>query len=368
MGVNGLWELLEPAATEVSITALALADRYHGAAPHVPYVIGVDASGWFEQCQQQTWYRANPRSGQNPPLRSFIFRLARLARLPVHIVFCYDGSGRPSVKRGKQVVMSPHWMTRSTQRVLDAFGIPWFTAPGEAEAQLALMNKEGVIDAIMTDDSDSFVFGACTVLRSSSWTANDLITMYTSDAIKEHVASELHDEAFTVVALCCGGDYDKGLHRCGSLTALGLVRCGVGDGLRRALMYSHSPSVQLRLDIFDDWRQELRDHLACDPSKKIGRLHPSLAAALPDSFPPLNAVKLYLEPVVAPIDGFPIGDPQPPDVRVLAPLMQELLGWEDRDKILDAFRSVVWPAVVLKEILLDLRRCSSSSNEVSRPA
>jgi len=38
-------------------------------------------------------------------------------------------------------------------------------APGEAEAQLAHMNKMSVIDAVMMDDSDAFVFGARTVLR-----------------------------------------------------------------------------------------------------------------------------------------------------------------------------------------------------------
>ncbi|KAG1825454.1 uncharacterized protein BJ212DRAFT_1474840 [Suillus subaureus] len=50
-GINNLWELLEPAAKTVPITSLVLQDRYVGPAPHLPYVVGVDASGWFEQCQ-----------------------------------------------------------------------------------------------------------------------------------------------------------------------------------------------------------------------------------------------------------------------------------------------------------------------------
>lgn len=44
----------------------------------------------------------------------------------------------------------------------------FFQAPGEAEATLAAMTTSGIpfrIDAILTDDSDSFVFGAETVLR-----------------------------------------------------------------------------------------------------------------------------------------------------------------------------------------------------------
>ena len=38
-------------------------------------------------------------------------------------------------------------------------------AEGEAEAELAYLNRIGVLDAVMTDDVDAFLFGATTVLR-----------------------------------------------------------------------------------------------------------------------------------------------------------------------------------------------------------
>ena len=38
-------------------------------------------------------------------------------------------------------------------------------APGEAEAELAYLNRIGVIDAVLSDDVDTFVFGAHTVIR-----------------------------------------------------------------------------------------------------------------------------------------------------------------------------------------------------------
>lgn len=38
-------------------------------------------------------------------------------------------------------------------------------APGEAEAELAYLNGIGVIDAVLSDDVDNFLFGAQTVLR-----------------------------------------------------------------------------------------------------------------------------------------------------------------------------------------------------------
>jgi Holliday junction resolvase YEN1 len=38
-------------------------------------------------------------------------------------------------------------------------------APGEAEAELAYLNRMGVIDAVLSDDVDNFLFGATMVIR-----------------------------------------------------------------------------------------------------------------------------------------------------------------------------------------------------------
>ena len=71
------------------------------------------------------------------------------------------------------------------KEMLDFFGMEWrmvrrslttnehaltrfgrvFQALGEAEAELAYLNRAGVIDAIMTDDADAYLFGAKTIIR-----------------------------------------------------------------------------------------------------------------------------------------------------------------------------------------------------------
>lgn len=38
-------------------------------------------------------------------------------------------------------------------------------APGEAEADLAELNRAESIDAIISEDNDAMVFGACCVIR-----------------------------------------------------------------------------------------------------------------------------------------------------------------------------------------------------------
>lgn len=47
-------------------------------------------------------------------------------------------------------------------------GIPTVTAPSEAEAQCAEMSRKGVVDAVVTTDTDALVFGAKNVVINLS--------------------------------------------------------------------------------------------------------------------------------------------------------------------------------------------------------
>ncbi|KAG1817022.1 PIN domain-like protein [Suillus variegatus] len=330
MGINDLWEVLEPAATTVPL----------GPAPHSPYIVGVDASAWFEQCQQGRWHRAHAQTGQNPALRTFLFRLARLARLPVQLVFVFDGN---------QVSTNDHWMVKPTQRLLNAFNVQWIMvsffsffslssisilaiqAAGEAEAQLALMNG-----------------------------ADSTVKLYTMSAIQEHVDRHLTDDGFLTLAICCGGDYDKkGLPGCGRETALGLACC-VDAGVLRAAVCGNNLDGPLQ-----QWWDTARYHLVDDPTGKMGRSHPALARSLPDSFPDPCIINLYAQPAVTPITKLPIlQSPAPPDIAPLASLVQQLLGWESK-KVVSTFRSTIWPVVVLHEVLEDLANNSPASDEIA---
>lgn len=40
------------------------------------------------------------------------------------------------------------------------FGLPYIIAPMEAEAQCAWLNANGLVDGVVTDDNDAFLFGA----------------------------------------------------------------------------------------------------------------------------------------------------------------------------------------------------------------
>ncbi len=45
------------------------------------------------------------------------------------------------------------------------FGLPYIIAPQEAEAQCAWLDYNGLVDGVVTDDNDVFLFGALRVYR-----------------------------------------------------------------------------------------------------------------------------------------------------------------------------------------------------------
>ncbi|KAG1766126.1 PIN domain-like protein, partial [Suillus placidus] len=263
------------------------------------------------------WHHAHAQTGQNPALRTFLFHLARLTRYPVQLIFCYDSNQRPDVKRGHKVSSREHWMVKPTKHILDIFNMQWITAR-EAEAQLALMNRAGIIDAVMTDNSDIFVFSAKTVLRKSSvphvlalaqhslWTRSRYIRLasFKTKLIIILPAMLLLLWLFAVVVIMirqalsslCGHCTDiflqNGLLGCGHETALGLVRCMDNSMLRSAACGSNQGGA------LKQWRNIARYHLSSDPTGRMGRSHPALARSLPESFPSMDIISLYMHPAV----------------------------------------------------------------------
>ncbi|KAJ2989265.1 hypothetical protein NUW54_g8841 [Trametes sanguinea] len=248
---------------------LTIAEGFEGAREDRLYRIGVDVSIWVQQLQQ-VFVKAHAQAGENPELRMFFYRLAMLAERPVHLVFVADGPSRPAIKRKTRVKTAPHWMLDGMQRLVEAFGYDWLQAAGEAEAELARMNQLGIIDAVLTEDSDALLFGAPVVIRNPSYKRNDsdVVTIYRADDIRQ--AAGLSSGDLLLLALLLGSDYDPiGLPRCGPKVAYGLAKYGLGRSLYAAIQTMPDEELTAYLST---WRSLLRDRLRQDPHGHIGRI------------------------------------------------------------------------------------------------
>lgn len=103
-------------------------------------------------------------AGKSPELRTLFFRLRTLLKLPLHAVFVFDGLGHLPDK-GHKVRSSPHWIKYVLSPHDVGVSPVLYQAPSEAEAELAAMNVHGVIDAVMTEDSDILIFGTPCIIR-----------------------------------------------------------------------------------------------------------------------------------------------------------------------------------------------------------
>lgn len=84
-------------------------------------------------------------------MRTLSFKLNNLCRRFALVVFVLDGPDRPKIKRNKRVGgEGARAQERDLIKLLDLYGFPWLRAPGEAEAQLAYMNEQGDIDAVLS--------------------------------------------------------------------------------------------------------------------------------------------------------------------------------------------------------------------------
>ncbi|KIP01684.1 hypothetical protein PHLGIDRAFT_80251 [Phlebiopsis gigantea 11061_1 CR5-6] len=285
--------------------------------------------------------------GPCPALRTIFYRLGRFASMPVALVVVFDGPSCPSVKRGKNVVHRERIFISQMKELIQAFGFHVHDAPGEAEAELAAMNRAGAIDAVLTDDSDVLVFGAHTVIRNPNVKQDqDNVRVYTTHSVASCFGAALDRDGLVLVAILSGGDYAPGLPKCGAVIAQGLARYGLG----KSLVAACELVGPRREDALQAWRLLLQGCLRDDLDGHLDRRHPSLAASIPNDFPNADIVRLYTHPCTSLMltgntYAFDIHPPQL-DLRSLVQLCEKRFGW-DLEEILWKCKHYVWPAVAL---------------------
>ncbi|OCH95371.1 PIN domain-like protein [Obba rivulosa] len=115
--------------------------------------------------------------------------------------------------------------------MLRLFGIPYITAPMEAEAQCAELLSLGLVDGIITDDSDVFLFGGQRVLKNM-FNQSKTVECYLLPDLDRELG--LDRDKLIRLAYLLGSDYTEGLPGVGPVVAMELLTEFSGqDGLHK---------------------------------------------------------------------------------------------------------------------------------------
>ncbi|KAJ6457149.1 PIN domain-like protein [Mycena vitilis] len=346
MGNHPFWTTVKPAAQTASFKEVTIKEGFVEKRRETgTIIVGVDGCLWLTQCQAVFHKPRHAQAGKNPELKALFYKLAALNEIGLDAVIVFDGKHGPDVKRGKQVRKKLHWLIAEFVKLIDLFGFHSHMAPGEADAELACLDKFGFIDGILTDDGDVATFGVRRIFRRFNKDHKDKITVYTSEAMQSHPDVGLTQGGIFLLAILGGGDYDMaGLVGCGPHIAHALACCGFGDSLLAACQNMVEADLKLFLV---RWREDLRLELATNLRGFLRSRQPNLSTKIPEAFPSLRVLKLYIQPVTR---DWVVKLPELPE---LAMYCHREFGW-NASTILDKFKRLIFPGLFTRRLAMPL--------------
>ncbi|PHH76298.1 hypothetical protein CDD82_4060 [Ophiocordyceps australis] len=244
MGVSGLLPLVK------SIQRPTHVKQFSGK------TLGVDAYGWLHRAA----YSCASELGQGKPTNKHVqvamSRVLMLCHYGVKPYMVFDGDFLPSkaetekarakhrrekkklamelLKAGKQsqathefqkcIDVTPE-MALDLIEKLRELAIPYVVAPYEADAQLVYLERQALIDGIISDDSDLLVFGAkCLLTKMDKFGQCIEINRADFGKCREISLVGWTDADFRHMAIMSGCDYLEGLSNIGLKTAHRLLR------------------------------------------------------------------------------------------------------------------------------------------------
>ncbi|KAL9553819.1 hypothetical protein MBANPS3_003111 [Mucor bainieri] len=363
MGINKLWSVLSAGEKKLTLEELSYeTHQKRGAGLRV----AIDVALWVFQSRSSV-------VGDQSEIRSLFFRFNRLYELGIRPVFVFDGPSRPDYKRNKHINTKPLETTFLTHLVnmIKFFRFSQWNAYGEAEAECALLQRLGFVDAVYTGDSDVFLFGARRVIRQWPSKRYEAVPVYDITWICD--ATSLDRSDLILIALLHGSDYDtKGTRGIGINVAAQLAKCRFHRGLFDDIQIAgRAPLDDERVQhLFDDLTYELHHN----STKNMLRKHTGVV--LDPKFPDFSIVLDFIHPLTN------IGKKDPallnaakalkdnldtfhePDWQNLASFAQHTFKWP-ADYLLKRFSSLLFPAFMANRLR---RRTASRSPVLSQPS
>lgn len=195
----------------------------------------------------------------NRTIRNFMAKLWYFVQHNVLFVVVFDGKYKPGKLRNGHIPEVPGLLSydevvayfrnispdkyreglglvERLKAILQKNGMDYVQAPAEAEAECAWLQRLGVVDYVVSDDSDTLVFGASRMLRSF----NRVKFMKEKEPVlssTDYYCTPVHMENVTkltgldknrlvLIAVLRGGDYSSGTEGIGITRAKEIALCG----------------------------------------------------------------------------------------------------------------------------------------------
>lgn len=221
----------------------------------------------------------------NPLEKHILYRIRRLLRFNVRLIFVFDGPRRPH-KRGRPAGRIQWEDIKLLKDMLHVLRIPTHRAPAEAEAECAALQRAGKVDVVWSEDGDSLMFGCTSLITTfripktngTTEKHGELVRLFTAQAVQDKHG--IDQQGLVLFAMLCGGDYDTtGVRGCGPKTAIQVAKMHIG--LASTLCNSSQHELPL-------WRENLVQQLRQQRS----------TISVPMDFPNYKTLEKYSHPVV----------------------------------------------------------------------
>lgn len=236
----------------------------------------------------------------------------------VNTAFLEDDLFKQQVKEKRDSEEVTTDMITDIQELLSDFGIPFITAPMEAEAQCAELLTLKLVDGIITDDSDVFLFGGTKVYRNL-FHDRKYVEFY--DSGRFNVDLGIDRSNMIELALLLGSDYTNGIKGMGPVSSMEVI-AEFGDLTKFKEWYETGQLDRQKLESEPKFQRDLRKRMV----KNEVELDPE--------FPNGLVVDAYMNPEVdhdaTPFTwGFP-------ELDTLRNFLEDHLGWanEKSDEVL----------------------------------
>ncbi|KAJ3140281.1 DNA repair protein rad2 [Geranomyces variabilis] len=204
-------------------------------------------------------------------------------------------------------------MTKDLQAMTRMFGIPYITAPMEAEAQCAWLLSNKLVDGIVSEDSDGWLFGAQKLLKNI-FNQQKYVEEYTMERITNMMA--LDREKLVQLAYLLGSDYTPGIPGIGPTLGLEVLNVWQGPKLEPL----HKLREWWEMVYADPHADAENDNPAQKKLRKILREKP-----VPQTFPDERVWDAYYHPQVdKDMRPFEWGEPRLDELR---DFMEEKAEW-----------------------------------------